>query len=128
MFKVIFKTPLLFILFFSCSSNGGFYIYDLNGKEINLNYNSNRRGYNFNENTTLYFDRSEIKEEYIEVNVIASKQYYYGNFYFDKSFMNSLNKKSSLLDIDALIFEEDFSIYPNYNKEFIYFTAIRYKK
>ena len=128
MFKAIFITPFLFILFFSCSSNGGFYIYDLNGKEINLNHNSNRLSYNSNENTMLYFDRSKIKEEYIEVNVIASNHYYYGNFYFDKSFMNSLNKRVSLLEIDALIFEEDFSTYPNYNKEFIYFTAIRYKK
>jgi len=128
MFKSVLKISLLFFLFFSCSSNSGFYIYDLNGNEINLNHNSNRQNYNFNENTTLYFDRSEIKNNYIEVNVIASKHYYYGSFYFDKSFMKSLNKKVSLLDIDALIFEEDFSAYQNYNKDFIYFTAIRYKK
>jgi len=125
MFKVIFKIHFLFFLFFSCSSNSGFYIYDLNGKEIN--YSSNRRNYNFNENVSLYFDRSEIKKDYIEVNVIASKHHYYGNFYFDKSFMTSLNKRVSLLDVDALIFEEDFSMYKNYNKEFIYFTAIQYK-
>ena len=124
MFKTIFKIPLLYFLFFSCSSNGGFYIYDLNGKEISINHRSNR----YNDNVTLYFDRSEIKEDYIEVNVVASKHYYYGNFYFDKSFMTSLNKRVSLLDVDALIFEQDFSMYQNYNKEFIYFTAIRYKK
>ena len=127
MFRTILIIPLLFFLFFSCSSNGGFYIYDLNGKEINLNHNSNRRNYNFNKNSTLYFDRSEIKDDYIEVNVIASKHYFYGNFYFDKSFMNSLNKRVSLLDVDALIFEEDFSMYKKYKKEFIYFTAIQYK-
>ena len=125
MFNLILKIHFLFFLFLSCSSNGGFYIYDLNGKEIN--YSSNRRNYNFNENITLYFDRSEIKKDYIEVNVIGSKHHYYGNFYFDKSFMNSLNKRFSLLDVDALIFEADFSMHENYNKEFIYFTAIQYK-
>ena len=125
MFNLILKIHFLFFLLLSCSSNGGFYIYDLNGKEIN--YNSNRRNYNFNENITLYFDRSEIKKDYIEVNVIGSKHHYYGNFYFDKSFMNSLNKMVSLLDVDALIFEADFSMHENYNKEFIYFTAIQYK-
>ena len=125
MFRIALKIYFLFFVLISCSTNAGFYIYDLNGEEIS--YSSNRRSYNFNENITLYFDRSEIKQDYIEVNVLGSRHHYYGNFYFDKSFMSSLNKRVSLLDVDALIFEEDFSMYKNYNKEFIYFTAIRYK-
>ena len=34
MFRTILIIPLLFFLFFSCSSNGGFYIYDLNGNRV----------------------------------------------------------------------------------------------
>ena len=86
MFKKILKTLSLLLFLFSCSSNAGFYIYDLNGEEINLNHSSNRRTYKFNDNIVLFFDRNDIKKEYIEVNVIASKHYYYGDFYFDQSF------------------------------------------
>ena len=95
----------------------------MNGKEIKIN---NKRSLNSN-NISLYFDRDEIKKSFEEVNIIASNQHYYGDFYFDDVFMNSLNKKVSLLDADALIFEKDLSRYSFYNENYIYFTAIKFK-
>jgi len=122
------KLILIFFLFllFSCSINTGFYIYDINGKELNL---SNIRNVSYRDNpVTLFFNREEITENFIEVNIISSNHHYYGNFYFDEVFMNSLNKRVSLLDVDALIFEKDLSKYSFYNKDYVYFTAIRFSE
>jgi len=113
-----------FFFLFSCSINSGFNIYDMNGNTINLN---NRRSYD-NKSIKLFFSREEIKTDFIEINVIASNHHYYGDFFFDEIFMNSLNKKVSLLDADALIFEKDSSRYLFYKEGFIYFTAIKFKE
>jgi len=48
-------------------------------------------------------------------------------FFFDEIFMNSLNKKVSLLNVDALIFEKDSLRFSFYKEGFIYFTAIKFK-
>ena len=40
--------------------------------------------------------------------------------------MRNLNNKASLIRADALIFENDFTMFPHYNKDHIYFTAIKY--
>ena len=81
---------ILVIIFFTSCSNGNFLVYDLFGNEIVEN---NNRASQKTYNKELYFDRSKILREYEEVNVIAMNNYYYGNFYFDKTFMHLLNKK-----------------------------------
>ena len=48
---------------------------------MNLNHSSNNRTYKFN-TIILYFDRNDIKKEYIEVNVIASKHSLLWRFLF----------------------------------------------
>ena len=115
----------IFLVFFlmSCSMNSGFYIYDLSGKQLKIN---KLRYSNYN-SVKLYFDRKDIDAPYEEINIIESSHHYYGDFYFDKVFMNSLNKKVSLLDVDALIFETDLSKYSFYKKDNLYFTAIKFQ-
>ena len=107
----------------SCSTNSGFQIYSIDGDTVNLN---NRKKY-YNENVQLFFSRDEIKADYTEINVIASNHHYYGDFFFDEIFMNSLNKKVSLLDVDALIFEKDSLRFSFFKEGYIYFTAIKFK-
>ena len=113
----------LMIFFVSCSMNSGFYIYDLNGEQLKIN----RLRYSNYKSVKLYFDRQNIDAPYEEINIIESKHHYYGEFYFDKVFMSTLNKKVSLLDVDALIFETDLSKYSFYKKDNLYFTAIKFK-
>ena len=113
----------LVICFVSCSMNSGFSFYDLSGKKLSLN----KMRYINNDPVKLYFDRKNINRPYREVNIVESNHHYYGDFYFDKVFMNTLNKKVSLLDVDALIFEADLSEYSFYKKDNLYFTAIKFK-
>jgi len=118
------KIYLIYSFFLvSCSTNSGFQFYSVDGDKINL---SNRKQY-YNDNVQLFFSRDEIEKEYTEVNVIASNHHYYGDFFFDEIFMNSLNKKVSLLNVDALIFEKDSLRFSFYKEGFIYFTAIKFK-
>ena len=120
--KQFFYTILL-VFFMSCSINSGFHVYDLDGNKVNF---SKSRYSNFNI-IKLYFDRESIEVPYKEVKIIESDRHFYGDFYFDKVFMNTLNKKVSLLDVDALIFEKDLSNYSFYKKDNLYFTAIKFK-
>ena len=118
------KIYVFLILFFaSCSMNSGFRIYDFNGKELKLS----RTRYNNQNSVKLYFNRENIDLPFEEVKIIESNHHYYGDFYFDKVFMNTLNKKVSLLDVDALIFETDLSKYSFYKKDNLYFIAIKFK-
>ena len=118
------KIYLIYSFFLlSCSANSGFQFYSIDGDKINL---SNRKQY-YNDNIQLFFSRDEIMKEYTEVNVIASNHHYYGDFFFDEIFMNSLNKKVSLLDVDALIFEKDSLRFSFFKEGYIYFTAIKFK-
>ena len=114
---------LLFYFFSSCSINSGFYFYNMDGKELSF---KNNEKYN-NKTVRLYFDRNEIEKDFVEINVIASNYHFYGDFYFDENFMSTLNKRVSLLDADALIFEKDLSRYSFYKKDYIYFTAIKFR-
>ena len=120
--KKFFYTVFL-VFFMSCSFNSGFHIYDLDGTKVNF---SKKRYSNYNA-VKLYFDRESIEVPYKEVKIFESERHYYGDFYFDKVFMNTLNKKVSLLDVDALIFEKDLSNYSFYKKDNLYFTAIKFK-
>ena len=120
--KLFFHLSILF--FFACSMNSGFQVYNMDGNKISLN---NKRKYNSHA-VKLFFDRAEIEANFKEVNVIASNHHYYGDFFYDDIFMSSLNKKVSLLDVDALIFEKDSSSFLFYKEGFIYFTAIKFKE
>ena len=122
--KIFNNIVLVFFLFFlsSCAINSGFVLYSMDGKEIRTN---NNRQYN-DSAIKLFFHRDEIEKEFVEVNIVGSNHHYYGDFYFDETFMNSLNKRVSLLSVDALIFEEDLSRNSFYNDQYIYFTTIRY--
>ena len=74
----------------------------------------------------LYFTKDEIDIEYTEMHFISTDYYYYGQFFFDNNFMSMLKSKALHMGADALIYEKDRTDFPNYNKNFIYFTAIKY--
>ena len=122
---------ILFIQFviiaFSCSSSS-FYLFDINGEE--LDNKSTRRSYSYNNpnEIELYFNREAIEREYREIGVVSTSNYFYGEFFFDNVFMNLLRKKAATIGADALIYEKNFENFSNYSKEYIYFTAIEYEK
>ena len=75
----------------------------------------------------LYFDKQDIKYDYEEINIIATNNFYYGQFFFDDVFMDILETQAISINADALIYEKNKKNYPNYDDEYLYFTAIRYK-
>ena len=75
----------------------------------------------------LYFDRDDVQREYEEVNIIATNNFYYGQFFFDSIFMDILKEKTNSINADAIIYEKDRKDFPFYNDEYLYFIAIRYK-
>ena len=114
---------LLLMLFLVGCSNNHFIIYKLNG-EIEQDRLSNQRS---NVGVELYFSKSDVKHKYEEINVIATNNFYYGQFFFDEIFMDILKDKAGSISADALIYEKHRKDYPHYNEEYLYFTAIRYK-
>jgi len=125
-FIKILKVFVIILFFFSCN-NGKFYIYEVEGNN-NLTSKTKYNQYTDKHNIPLFFDRSAITDNYKEISIIATNNYFYGEFFFDKVFMNLLNKKAASLNADALIYEKDFSEFTNYKKDFIYFTLIQYEK
>ena len=67
----------LIIIFTSCA-NKNFIIYQMNG---DLDY-AKGRNRSSNSNIELYFDKSDIKLDYMESNIIATNNFYYGQFFF----------------------------------------------
>ena len=59
-------------------------------------------------------------------NIIATNNFFYGQFFFDEVFMDILKRKAQTIRADAIIFERDRKDYPNYNEDYLYFTAIQY--
>ena len=118
--KLFFLSLILFLV--GCSNNH-FVIYKLNG-EIEQDRYSNRGSH---VGVELYFSKSDVKHDYEEINVIATNNFYYGQFFFDEIFMDILKDKASSISSDALIYEKHRKDYPHYNGEYLYFTAIRYK-
>lgn len=96
----------------------------MSGEEI-VKHRRNR-GYKTSD-IVLYFDRKNIVNDYNEINIIATNNFYYGQFFFDEVFMDILKRKAQSIRADAIIFERDKKDYPNYNDDYLYFTAIQYK-
>ena len=115
----------LFILFWFGCTNQHFMIYTIDGEPLynNSKYKSN----NFNSGIELYFDRNDIKKNFQESHIIATDNFFYGQFFFDKIFMSILKEKVNSLNADAVIHEKDRIDFPNYNEDFIYFTVIKFK-
>ena len=90
-----------------------------------VHHNQNRK--HSTSDITLYFDRKDIIDNYKEINVIATNNFFYGQFFFDEVFMDILKRKAQSIRADALIFERDRKDYTNYNDDYLYFTAIQYK-
>ena len=114
---------LLLMLFLVGCSNNHFIVYKLNG-EIEQDRFSDLRS---NVGVKLYFSKSDVEHDYEEINVIATDNFYYGQFFFDEIFMDILKDKAGSIRADALIYEKYRKDYPHYNEEYLYFTAIRYK-
>ena len=49
------------------------------------------------------------------------------NFFFDEVFMNILISQANSIGADAILYEKDKIDFPYYNKEYLYFTAIKFK-
>jgi len=114
---------LLSIFLFSCVDKH-FIAYSIDGKQLRYDdlYNSSSGISDFQ----LFFSKDEIDIEYTEMHFMATDYYYYGQFFFDKNFMSMLKSKALYMGADALIYEKERTDFPNYNKNFLYFTAIKY--
>mgnify|MGYP001177128339 CR=1 FL=1 len=121
MIRIIIYICIIFL--FSCVDKH-FLTYSIEGQKIKydeLKNNSNRIS-----DFKLYFNKDEIDTEYTEIHFIATDYYYYGQFFFDKNFMSMLKSKTLHMGADALIYEKGRTDFPDYNKNFLYFTAIKY--
>jgi len=126
MWKIAFKSKLhlmIIPLILSGCSNNHFIIYSMNG-QILENYSNN---YNINNRFDIYFDRDDINEDFEEINIIATDNFYYGQFFFDSIFMDMLKEKTHSMKADAVIYEKDRTDFPFFDDRYLYFTAIRYK-
>ena len=122
--KNLFIILLFCFLSFSCV-NKHFKIYSLSGEQLSY-IESSQPTYITNE-FKLYFDRENIDENFEEVHLIATDYYYYGQFFFDDNFMDMIKIKTLNIGANALIYEKERKDFPNYDKNFLYFTAIKFK-
>ena len=122
MIKIVFY--FCFIFLFSCVDKH-FIAYSIDGERLDYEdlYNSSSGISDFK----LFFNKDEIDLEYTILHFIATDYYYYGQFFFDKNFMSMLKNKTLHMGADALIYEKDRTDFPNYNENYLYFTAIKYK-
>jgi len=113
------------ILFIPGCANKHFIIYKMDGQryDVKTNIFKTSSAYDFK----LFFDREEIINEYDEVAIFATDNFYYGQFFLDDIFMKILRVKTLEINADAIIYEKDRKDFPDYNEKFLYFTAIRYK-
>jgi len=121
--KNLFILLLFHLLIFSCVDKH-FKIYNLSGERLSY-IESSLSTYSKNE-FKLYFDRKNINDDFEEVNLIATDYYYYGQFFFDDNFMDMIKIKTLDIGADALIYEKERKDFPNYDKNFLYFTAIKF--
>ena len=88
------------------------------------------RNYNFSNSTNdfkIIFDRATIDKDFIEISIIETDYYYYGQFFFDENFMKMLKSKAMDIGSSALIYEKERTDFSNYDENFLYFTAIKYQ-
>ena len=114
-----------FLFLISCVDKH-FIIYSIHGERLNNNEVYDSASVNFS-NFNLYFSKDDIENEFEEVHIIATDYFHYGQFFFDKNFMQMLENRTYDIGADALIFEKDRIDFPNYNESYLYFTAIKYK-
>ena len=112
------------IILFSCVDKH-FIAYSIDGEK--LNYEDLYKSSSGISDFKLFFNEDEIDLEYTILHFIATDYYYYGQFFFDKNFMSMLKNKTLHMGADALIYEKDRTDFPNYNENYLYFTAIKYK-
>lgn len=124
--KIYYKSFILLFLLFNYSCvNKHFEVYSISGNNsINNNhYNFSNRADDFE----IIFDREMIGKEFVEFSIIKTDYYYYGQFFFDENFMKMLKSKALDIGSDALIYEKNRTDFSNYDKNFLYFTAIKYQ-
>ena len=108
---------LLLSVFYSCTNKEQFLVYPADQFLDEDNF--------YNIGFKLYFNESEIKNDYINVAVIATDMYYYGNFFFDDIFMSMLEKKVFSLQGNAVIYNKDKIDFDEYNEDYLYFQVIQ---
>ena len=114
-----------FLFLISCVDKH-FIIYSIHGERLNNNEVYDSASVNFS-NFNLYFSKDDIENEFEEVHIIATDYFHYGQFFFDKNFMEMLENRTYNIGADALIFEKDKTDFPDYIESYLYFTAIKYK-
>jgi len=119
--KSIFLYCLILVIY-SCTYTNQFIVYPKN-----INYDKNNYEH-LTENFKLYFDSSNIHSEYVEIAIIATNTYYYGQFFFDKLFMSLLEKKVYSLNGNAVLYEKGRNDYENYDSNYLYFTVLYIKE
>ena len=108
---------LLLSVFYSCSNKEQYLVYPTDQVLDEDNF--------YDIGFKLYFNESEIKSDYINVAVIATDMYYYGNFFFDDIFMSMLEKKVFSLKGNAVIYNKDKIDFDEYNEDYLYFQVIQ---
>jgi len=108
---------LLLSVFYSCSNKEQYLVYPTDQVLDEDNF--------YDIGFKLYFNESEIKSDYINVAVIATDMYYYGNFFFDDIFMSMLEKKVFSLQGNAVIYNKDKIDFDEYNEDYLYFQVIQ---
>ena len=116
MIKIALVTLLLSV-FYSCSNKEQYLVYPTDQVLDEDNF--------YDIGFKLYFNESEIKSDYINVAVIATDMYYYGNFFFDDIFMSMLEKKVFSLQGNAVIYNKDKIDFDEYNEDYLYFQVIQ---
>ena len=117
---------LILLCFFLSCIDKHFIIYSVAGDE--LKYDEAYKSSNSISDFKLYFNKDEIDQDYLEINTIATNYFYYGQFFFDKNFMTMLKNRTIYIGADALIYNIEKKDFPNYNDDYLYFTAIKYVK
>jgi len=112
----------LILVLYSCTYTNQFIVYPKNMNNDESNYE------HLTDNFTLYFDNNNIQSEYVEIAIIATNTYYYGQFFFDKLFMNLLEKKVYSLNGNAVLYEKGRNDYENYDSNYLYFTVLYIKE
>ena len=108
---------MLLSIFYSCSNKDQYLVYPTN--QVLDENNFYDRGFK------LYFNESEIKNDYIKVAVLATDMYHYGNFFFDDIFMSMLERKVFSLQGNAVIYNKDKTDFDAYNEDYLYFQVIQ---
>jgi len=123
----VFLDLLYLFIFLFCAScvDKHFIIYSVTGEQ--LRYEQAYKNTSGILDFKLYFNKDEINVEYSKIHIIATDYFYYGQFFFDTNFMSMLKSKTQHIGADALLYERNRIDYPNFDENFLYFTAIKYE-